>query len=52
MTVSDLIEQLAEYPLETELYAFNGDEMDTMPVTGLLYSPGMPGRLEFQTDEP
>ena len=39
MTKLDLIEQLAAYPNDTELYAFDGDEGMVMPVTGLLYTP-------------
>jgi hypothetical protein len=62
MTARDLIERLEEYPGDTVLYAFNGDEMEMMPVTGLLYTPGLEsshplglpeaGSLEFCTDEP
>ena len=55
MSKADLIEQLKQYPDDTEIMAFNGDEGETMPVTGLLYIPGIggyAGALEFCTDEP
>ena len=66
MTKKDLVEQLAQYPDDTVLYAFNGDDEMVMPVTGLLYTPPVesldhpragpkvykPPTLEFCTDEP
>ena len=67
MTKAELIEQMAFYPDDTVLYAFNGDEGEVIPVTGLLYTPPrnpldtddkripgayLPPTLEFCTDEP
>jgi hypothetical protein len=55
MTKAELIEQMKQYPDDTELYAFNGDEGQIVPVTGLLFDPsehGQPPTLEFCTDEP
>ena len=56
MTISELREQLSQYPDDTVLYAFDGDLEEKMPVTGLLFDPRRgpdePPTLEFQTDEP
>ena len=52
MTVNDLQERLEEYPSNALLLAFDGDEGEVLPVTGLLYTPGEPPTLEFTTDQP
>jgi hypothetical protein len=52
MTKLDLLEHLKQYPDDTVLFAFDGDQGETVPVTGLLYIPGAPGQsgaLEFCT---
>lgn len=64
MTIAQFRElaESGKYPDDTVLYAFDGDQGQPMPVTGLLYTPGLesshplggtlPGYLEFQTDIP
>jgi hypothetical protein len=56
MTIAEFRElaESGKYPDDTILYAFDGDEGESRPVTGLLYFEcSIHGpTLEFQTDIP
>ena len=39
MTVKDLAERLAAFPDDTVIMVFNGDQGESVPVTGLFYTP-------------
>lgn len=56
MIVKDLIEALQKYPPETIVYAYDAEDQNLWPISGLLFNPmdpevGNQPTLELCTDD-